>query len=177
MLCFSCFYHDKSKEPGIMLVQCESANDSVELLDSVRHIIQRETDCFLEQINHTVLLLSVTRGRPLGGYQGKITPYSMTFIYNVFSNFLLNPHGLSSNPTAGHWALGSIPQMCSDMPSILGQLGADIVVFSWINFAAFICLLSTLNLITNFYIIMHVVCVNVFYCRTIWLKSTWLKKY
>lgn len=58
-----------------MIVQCESANDSTELLDSVRYIIQRETNSYSDtedtnHINHTVLLLSVARGRQFSGFQG-----------------------------------------------------------------------------------------------------------
>ena len=65
------FYSEHKDGAGILIVQCESANDSVELLDSVRYIIQRETrQASEEQVNHTVLLLSVTRGRPFSGYQG-----------------------------------------------------------------------------------------------------------
>ena len=57
-----------------MIVQCESANDSTELLDSVRYIIQRESTAHSESeqphVNHTILLLSVARGRPFSGFQG-----------------------------------------------------------------------------------------------------------
>lgn len=76
--CFSSFYSGSAEGPGIMIVQCESANDSIEMLDSVRYIIQRETNSCsdsenLKYVNHTILLLSVARGRQFSGFQGTIS--------------------------------------------------------------------------------------------------------
>ena len=54
----------------LLLVQCESANENTELLDSVRYIIQRESEA-LKSNTHTVLLLNLARGHTFSGYQGK----------------------------------------------------------------------------------------------------------
>ena len=53
----------------LLLVQCESANENVELLDSVRYIIQRESEAS-NMATCTVLLLNLPRGHTFSGYQG-----------------------------------------------------------------------------------------------------------
>ena len=65
------FYGKASKCFGkLLIVQCEAANANIDLLDSVRYIIQRETSD-LKGKCHTVLLLGLARGIPFSGYQGK----------------------------------------------------------------------------------------------------------
>ncbi|XP_067936897.1 E3 ubiquitin-protein ligase rnf213-alpha-like [Watersipora subatra] len=59
----------KQKEMRVLLVQCESANENIEFLDSVRYIIQRENEA-LPSPTHTLLLLNVPRGHKFLGYQG-----------------------------------------------------------------------------------------------------------
>ncbi|XP_067940321.1 E3 ubiquitin-protein ligase RNF213-like [Watersipora subatra] len=53
----------------LLIIQCEAAHENIELLDSVRYIIQRETSS-QHQNCHTILLLSLARGHPFSGYQG-----------------------------------------------------------------------------------------------------------
>ncbi|XP_067940320.1 E3 ubiquitin-protein ligase rnf213-alpha-like [Watersipora subatra] len=53
----------------LLIIQCEAAHENIELLDSVRYIIQREISSQCQKC-HTVLLLSLSRGHPFSGYQG-----------------------------------------------------------------------------------------------------------
>lgn len=54
-------------------MQCESANENTELLDSVRFIIQRESEGEREdRPSHIVLLLNLPRGHSFAGYQGNL---------------------------------------------------------------------------------------------------------
>ena len=75
----SAFYNrsvERDRKTGLLIIQCEAANNCVELLDSVRYIIQRETNKAKMRenapANHTVLLLSLSRGLPFNGFQGNL---------------------------------------------------------------------------------------------------------
>ena len=70
------FYeYTSSHKYKLLLVQCESANDNIELLDSVRYIMQREGKDAKKNgrymLTHTVLLLNLPRGHAFNGYQGR----------------------------------------------------------------------------------------------------------
>ena len=54
----------------LLLVQCEAADENTELLDSVRFIVQRESEVAVNQ-THTILLLNLHRGQQFTGYQGE----------------------------------------------------------------------------------------------------------
>ncbi|KAF6041607.1 hypothetical protein EB796_000120 [Bugula neritina] len=57
----------------LLLIQCELANENTELLDSVRFIIQRESEAAQEREHtptHTILLLNIPRGHTFTGSQG-----------------------------------------------------------------------------------------------------------
>ena len=72
ILHFSSFYVRKSDHKlKLLLVQCEAADENTELLDSVRFIVQRESEVS-DDCTHTVLLLNLPRGRNFSGYQGEI---------------------------------------------------------------------------------------------------------
>ena len=68
---FRVFYGKPTKYIGkLLIIQCESANEDADLLDSVRYIVHREASAANKPIC-TVLLLSLARGIPFAGYQGK----------------------------------------------------------------------------------------------------------
>lgn len=74
----------KGIESKLLLVQCESADENSELLDSVRFIIQRESEG-ARGTTHTVLLLNLPRGRQFTGYQGQSILINIFYLtrYNV----------------------------------------------------------------------------------------------
>ena len=94
---FRTFYSAKSScKHKLLIIQCESANKNVELLDSVRYIIHRET-ADLENTCHTMLLLSLARGQPFSGYQGRILNQHLIlcnksyvpFIFAILNNYFV----------------------------------------------------------------------------------------
>ena len=71
LVCCRSFYVRQSDyQVKLLLVQCEAADENTELLDSVRFIVQRESEVAVDQ-THTVLLLNLPRGREFTGYQGE----------------------------------------------------------------------------------------------------------
>lgn len=72
---------------SLLIVQCESANENTELLDSVRFIIQRESTSAVNTAvaaatlrHHTLLLLNLPRGSPFTGYQGTKRKHSLVVL-------------------------------------------------------------------------------------------------
>lgn len=64
---------------------------NAELLDSVRYIIQCESESEAVNRTHTVLLLNVARGDAFTGYQGKhITPARITECPGTLSHYNLS---------------------------------------------------------------------------------------
>ena len=69
--CFRGFYGKQTDcTCKLLLVQCESANENVEMLDSIRYIIQRENHSERGVPTHNILLLNIPRGHTFTGYQG-----------------------------------------------------------------------------------------------------------
>ncbi|XP_067937583.1 E3 ubiquitin-protein ligase rnf213-alpha-like [Watersipora subatra] len=64
-------FYEKMEDTAskLLIVQCETANENGELLDSVRYIIQRESE-IARVPTRTVLLLTLPRGCTFSGYQG-----------------------------------------------------------------------------------------------------------
>ena len=68
----------------LLIIQCESANENTELLDSVRYILQRESSERASGLSHTLLLLNLPRGCPFNGHQGiPIQPYHLLGSYEL----------------------------------------------------------------------------------------------
>jgi len=73
-LCYRLVYEAPYK-CKLLLIQCELANENTELLDSVRFIIQRESEAAQEREHtptHTILLLNIPRGHTFTGSQGVV---------------------------------------------------------------------------------------------------------